>query len=68
MNTDYVLSRKSKGLSDETITAYATSDNSLTRLIDYYGSKVRVKFTGSCLSQSKIFIRSQKSSKYLHCL
>ena len=26
---------KSKGLSDETITAYATSDNSLTPLIDY---------------------------------
>ena len=58
MNTDYILSRKSKGLSDETITPYATSDNSLTRLIDYYGSKVRVKFTGNCLSQSKIFIHS----------
>ena len=42
-NTKYISSWKSKGLSDETITPYATSDNSLTPLIDYYGSKVRVK-------------------------
>ena len=54
MNTDYVLSWKSKGLSDETITPYATSDDSLTPMTDYYGSKIRVKFTGSCLKQSKI--------------
>ena len=43
---------KSKGLSDETITPYATSDNSLTPLIDHYGSKVRVKFNRGCLKQS----------------
>ena len=42
---------KSKGLSDETITPYTTSDNSLTSLIDYYGSKVRVKFNKACLKQ-----------------
>ena len=54
MNTDYVLSWKSKGLSDETITSYATSDISLTPLIDYYVSKVRVKFTGSCLKQPRL--------------
>ena len=42
-NTKYISSWKSKGLSDETIKPYATSDNSLTPLIDYYGSKVRVK-------------------------
>ena len=35
---------KSKGLSDETITPYATFDNSLTPLIDHYGSKVRLIF------------------------
>ena len=43
-NTKYISSWKSKGLSDETITPYATSDNSLTPLIDHYGSKVRLKF------------------------
>ena len=42
---------KSKGLSDETITPYATSDNSLTPLIDHYGSKVRLKFNKDCLKQ-----------------
>ena len=51
-NKKYISSWKSKGLSDETITPYATSDNSLTPLIDYYGSKVRVKFNNGCLKQS----------------
>ena len=51
MNGKYISSRKSKGLSDETITPYATSDNSLTPLIDHYGSKVRVKFNRGCLKQ-----------------
>ena len=51
-NTKYISSWKSKGLSDETITPYATSDNSLTPLIDHYGSKVRVKFNKGCLKQS----------------
>ena len=50
-NTKYISSWKSKGLSDKTITPYATSDNSLTPLIDHYGRKVRVKFNGSCLKQ-----------------
>ena len=42
INGKYISSWKSKGLSDETITPYATSDNNLTPLIDYYGSKVRL--------------------------
>ena len=41
-------------LSDETIKPPATSDNSLTPLIDYCGNKIRVKFTGSCLQQPKV--------------
>ena len=51
-NTKFISSWKPKGLSDETITLYATSDNSLTPLIDHYGSKVRVKFNKGCLKQS----------------
>ena len=43
-NKKYISSWKSKGISDETITPYATSDNSLTPLIDHYGSKARLKF------------------------
>ena len=42
---------ESKGLSKKTITPYATSDNSLTPLIDCYGIKVSAKFNGSCLKQ-----------------
>ena len=53
-NTDYVSSWKSKGLSVETIKPPVTSDNSLTQVLNYYGTKTRVKFTGSCLKQPKI--------------
>ena len=53
-DTDYVSSWKSKGLSAETIKPPTTSDNSLTPALSYYGTKTRVKFTGSCLKQSKI--------------
>ena len=53
-NTDYVSSWKSKGLSAEIIKPPSTSDNSLTPAVSYYGTKTRVKFTGSCLKQPKI--------------
>ena len=45
-NTKYISSWQSKGLFDETIKPPATSDNSLTPLINYHGNKIRVKFTG----------------------
>ena len=53
-NTKYISSWKSKGLSDETIKSPATSDNSLTQLIDHLRNKIRVKFNGSILRQSKV--------------
>ena len=53
-NTNYILSWKSRGLSAESIKPPTTSDNSLTPALNYYGTKTRVKFTGSCLKQSKI--------------
>ena len=54
VNTDYVASWKSKGLSAETIKPHTTSDNSLTPAVSYYGTKTRVKFIGSYLKQPKI--------------
>ena len=48
-NTDYVSSWKSKGLSTETSKPLTTSDNSVTPVLSYYGTKTRVKFTVSCL-------------------
>ena len=52
INVKFILSWKSKGLSDETITTYATSDNRLTPLIDHYGARIRLKFNRSCLKNS----------------
>ena len=51
INGKYISSWKSKGLSYKTIIPYAVSDNGLTPLIDYYVSKVRVKFNKGCLKQ-----------------
>ena len=53
-NTDYTSSWKSKGLSDESFKLHRRSDNSLNPTLNYYGAKIRIKFTGSCLKQSKI--------------
>ena len=53
-NTDYVSSWKSKGLSAKSIKPPITSDNSLAPALSYYGTKARVKFTGSYLKQPKV--------------
>ena len=54
-NTDYVSEWKSKGLSNKSIRAISTSDDSLMPNLDYYDHfKVRVKFTGSFLKQPKL--------------
>ena len=49
VNTDYVSSWKSKGLSAENIKPPTTSDNILTPVLNYYGTKRIVKFNASCL-------------------
>ena len=59
-NTDYVSSRKSKGLSVESIEPTSTSDNSLTSALGYYDTKIRETFTGSCLKQPKISYTHRK--------
>ena len=53
-NSDYMYSWKSKGLSDETIGSITTSNNKITPELNYYGTKIRVKFSGSCLKQDKV--------------
>ena len=59
-NTDYISSWKSKGLSAKCIKPPTSSDNGLTPALNYDGSKTRVKFTGSCLKQSKISYNHEK--------
>ena len=53
-NTKFISSWKSKGLSDATITPYATSENGLSPLIDHYSNQVRIKVNKSCLKQPQI--------------
>ena len=52
-NIDYISPWKSKGLSAGSIKPPTTSDNSLTPILSYYGTKTKVKFTGSCFKQPK---------------
>ena len=59
-NTDYISSCKSKELSSKSFKPPTKSDNSLTPALNYYGTKTRVKFTGSCLKQSKISCNNGK--------
>ena len=47
-----MLSWQSKGLSNKSIKSPTTSDNSLTPELNYYGTKIKIKFTKSCLKQS----------------
>ena len=52
-NFDYISSWQSKGVSYESIKLHTASDNSVTPSLNYYGTKIRAKFTGNCLKQSK---------------
>ena len=53
-NSDYVLSWKSKGLSTESITPSSAPNNFLSPSLNYLDSKIRLRFSGSCLKQDKI--------------
>ena len=57
---DRVLSWESKGISNESIKPPTTSDNSLNPKLSYYGTKIRVQFTRSCLKQSNFTFTYKK--------
>ena len=59
-NTSYILSWKCRGLCAESIKPSTTSDNSLNPELSYIDYNIRVKFTGSCLKQSKITYTHKK--------
>ena len=58
--TDYVLSWQSKVLSNEIIKPPTTSNNSLDPKLNYYFTKTRVQFIGSCLKQSSHIFTHKK--------
>ena len=45
---------KSKGLSDKRINSTKTPDYGITPKLNYYGTKTRVEFNGSCLKQDSV--------------
>ena len=52
--TKYISSWKSKGLSEKTIVPPPTFTQCPNLLIDYVGTKIRLRFNGSCLKQRNI--------------
>ena len=50
-NGSYIYYWKSKGLPQEIINSIKTPNHSITPNLDYYGTKTRVEFNGSCLKQ-----------------
>ena len=53
-NGSYIYYWQSKGLSDERINSITASNFSVTLFLDYYRTKTRVEFSGSCLKQDKV--------------
>ena len=49
LNSNWITKRESKGLSNENLEVVSISDNTLTPSVNYYGDKVRLRFTGSVL-------------------
>ena len=47
-------------MSNESIKPPTTTNNSLTPELNYYGTKTKVKFTGSCLKQSNHILTNKK--------
>ena len=57
---DGVLSWQSKGLSNESNKPPTTSNNSLNLKLSYYDTRLRLKFTRSCLKQPNVIFTHKK--------
>ena len=51
---------KSKGLSNEILKVGSTTNNTLTPSVNYYGDKVRLRFTGNVLQQKAVTCSHKK--------
>ena len=60
VSSDFILSWKSKGLPDESITPPSAHHNFLNPSLNYVVTKTRVRFSGSCLKQDKITYTHEK--------
>ena len=59
-NGSYIYYWKSKGLPQEIINSTKTPNHSITPNLDYYGTKTRVEFNGSCLKQDSVTFNHKK--------
>ena len=59
-NGSYIYYWQSKGLSDEKINSIAASSSGVVPFLDYYGTKTRVEFSGSCLKQDSVTFNHKK--------
>ena len=57
----------SKGLSNERINSIKTPNHSITLNLDYYGTKTRVKFNGSCFKQDSVTFNHGKVVDIYNC-
>ena len=60
VNGRYIYYWQCKGLSDEIINSITASNYSVTPFLDYYGTKTRIEFKGSCLKQDKVIFNHEK--------
>ena len=58
LDSNWITKWKSKGLSNESLQVVSTSDNTFTPSVNYYGDKVRLRFTESVLQQKNSYIQS----------
>ena len=54
LKSRWITKWKSKGLSNESLEVFSTSDSRLPPSINHYGEKVRLRFTGSVLQQKTV--------------
>ena len=59
-STNQIVQWKSKGLSDKAIKILSSSSNFFEPLLNYYGTKIRLKFNGSILKQVKLHAIMEK--------
>ena len=59
-NGSYIYYWQSKGLYDERINFIKTPNHSITPDLNYYCTRTRVEFNGSCLKQDKVAFNHQK--------
>ena len=53
-NDNYIYYWQSKGLSDKKISSIIAPNYIVTPFLDYYGTKIRLEFSGNCLKQDKV--------------